>query len=208
MVGLEEIQLEEMAGQLAKRDYAIINDFLSAEEIDDILNVFDFHKKKGKFKKAAVGTSDNKTVDQSVRKDLIKWIENDNAKSPTQVFLNRIDAVKDFLNRTCFLGIKEYETHFTIYPPGAFYKKHLDQFSSSGHRKISFICYLNVNWQPEDGGELRMFLPTGILDIAPMAGKLVCFRSDVVEHEVLECYANRYSLTGWMLDQYIDLSFL
>ncbi len=208
MISLNDLQLEQIADQLADRDYAIIDDFLNEGEIDNILEVFDIHKKEGNFKKAAVGASENKTVDQSVRNDLIKWIDNDNAKSPTQVFLNRIDAVKEYLNRTCFLGIKEYETHFTIYPPGAFYKKHLDQFNSSGHRKISFICYLNVNWQPEDGGELRMFLPEGILDIAPMAGKLVCFRSDVVEHEVLVCHANRYSLTGWMLDQYIDLSFL
>lgn len=208
MSALEESILEQIADQLAEQDYAVINDFLSGDEIDNILKVFDIHQKDGKFKKAAIGHTDNKIVDQSVRKDLIKWIENDNANSPTQVFLNRIDAVKDYLNRTCFLGIKEYETHFTIYPPGAYYKKHLDQFNSIGHRKISFICYLNVNWQPEDGGELRMFLPDGVLDIAPTAGKLVCFRSDVVEHEVLVCHANRYSLTGWMLDQYIDLSFL
>ncbi len=208
MFNTEEDILEQIADQLADSHYAIIDNFLTLQEVDDLLAVFDIHKKEGNFKAAAIGDSDKKQVNQSIRKDLIKWIDTETAFTPTQNFLRRMDDVKQYLNRTCFLGIKEYETHFTIYPPGAFYKRHLDQFKDSGNRKISFICYLNRDWQPEHGGELRMYLPEGIKDVTPTAGKLACFRSDVVEHEVLVSHANRYSLTGWMLDQYIDLSFL
>ncbi|MEQ8924519.1 MAG: 2OG-Fe(II) oxygenase [Fulvivirga sp.] len=208
MNNVNEHLLEQIADQLATSDYAIIDDFLSTEQVEAILNVFDIHREKGRFKQAAIGASVNQEVDKSVRKDLIKWIDEDNARPAVQEFLSKIDEVKNYLNRTCFLGIKEYEAHFTIYPPGAFYKRHLDQFTTSDHRKISFICYLNQDWKPEHGGELRLYLPDGNIDVAPIAGRLACFRSDVVEHEVLLSHAHRYSLTGWMLDQYIELSFL
>ena len=208
MTLLDDYLLELIADQLATKDYAVIDNFLSSQEVEDILNIFDIHRQDGAFKQAAIGDSDHQEIDKSVRKDLIKWIDKDQAFSPTQIFLQKIDEVKNYLNRTCYLGIKEYETHFTIYPPGAFYKRHLDQFATKDHRKISFICYLNQDWEPAHGGELRLYLPEGEKDVAPLAGRLACFRSDVVEHEVLLSHANRYSMTGWMLDQYIDLSFL
>ena len=47
-----------------------------------------------------------------------------------------------------------------------------------------------------------------VLDVAPIAGRLVCFRADVMEHEVLTAHKTRYSLTGWMLNQYKELKFL
>ena len=45
-------------------------------------------------------------------------------------------------------------------------------------------------------------------DILPAGGRLVVFRSDQIEHEVLLCRKKRYSITGWMLDQLSELSFL
>ncbi|MDQ2656958.1 MAG: 2OG-Fe(II) oxygenase, partial [Bacteroidota bacterium] len=43
------------------------------------------------------------------------------------------------------------------------------------------------------------------LDILPVLGRMVCFRSDQLEHEVLPATRPRLSLTGWLLDQYADL---
>jgi SM-20-related protein len=39
----------------------------------------------------------------------------------------------------------------------------------------------------------------------PEAGRLVCFRSDLIEHEVLPATRERYSLTGWALDRAPEL---
>jgi SM-20-related protein len=50
-----------------------------------------------------------------------------------------------------------------------------------------------------------MYLPDGALDILPQAGKLVCFRSDQIEHEVLPATRPRMSITGWMLDQLVEM---
>jgi SM-20-related protein len=111
------------------------------------------------------------------------------------------------------LGLKDFETHFTYYPAGSRYARHLDQFKTEDHRRISFVCYLNTEWRPGNGGELRFFLPQddgteSLLDVAPIAGRLVCFRADTMEHEVLTAHKTRYSLTGWMLNQYQQLRFL
>ena len=88
-----------------------------------------------------------------------------------------------------------------LYPPGSFYRKHLDQFRGVAHRKVSAILYLNPAWSVDDGGELRLYLePAGegeYRDIAPLGGTLVCFRSDRFHHEVLPTRRERRSLTGW-----------
>ena len=87
----------------------------------------------------------------------------------------------------------------TVYPPGAFYKKHLDQFNRDDHRKLSIICYLNNDWLPEYGGQLRMWISGKPIDVLPTAGRLVCFRSDMTEHEVLPATHPRLSITGGCL---------
>jgi SM-20-related protein len=70
------------------------------------------------------------------------------------------------------------------------------------------ICYLNENWKAEEGGQLRIYEETNQIDVLPEAGRLVCFRSDKLEHEVLPASRARLSLTGWILDQYADLKHL
>lgn len=207
-MNITAVSLEFIADNLANQDYAIVDHFLSFEEVNAILEVFALHRDHDRFKKAGIGKDENLQYDRSIRGDYIKWIDPQNAMPPVQLFLSKIDELKDYLNRTCFLGIKDYETHFTIYPPGSFYKRHLDQFQNNGARKISFICYLNKNWQPGDGGELRLYLGDEIKDVAPTAGKLACFRSEVIEHEVLLSKKDRFSLTGWMLNHPIGLGFV
>jgi SM-20-related protein len=71
---------------------------------------------------------------------------------------------------------------------------------------LSVICYLNDQWKTEDRGSLLLYLPDGPLDILPISGRLVCFRSDQIEHEVQPATRERLSLTGWLLDQEISLN--
>src|SRR5690554_1726629 len=71
------------------------------------------------------------------------------------------------LNRTLLLGLDNYETHYALYPPGAGYSRHLDRFKDNPLRTVSVVLYLNSQWQPGDGGELRLHLPEGSVDGAP-----------------------------------------
>ena len=75
-----------------------------------------------------------------------------------------------------YLGLQEFEGHAAIYPPGGFYKTHLDQFRGTSERSVTAILYLNPGWQPADGGQLRLYLDEACSeyrDIAPRAGTLV-----------------------------------
>ena len=65
-----------------------------------------------------------------------------------------------------------------------FYRRHSDAQNSS-RRVLTAIYYVNPSWSAADGGQLRLWLPSGAeLDIEPIADRLVLFSSHI-EHEVL-----------------------
>jgi SM-20-related protein len=198
---------EALADGLAEHGFAVVENFLSPQEVDDVLLLEDFQQGMARFKKAGIGKID-KQINEAVRGDYIQWIDRTTAAPALQVYLSRLSELVTFVNQTLFLSLKDYEVHMTMYPVGAFYKRHLDQFKADDHRKLSVICYLNKNWTAAQGGQLRMYLPGHTRDVLPAAGTLVCFRSDQIEHEVLPATRERLSLTGWMLDQHADLRHL
>jgi SM-20-related protein len=196
----ENAAFEKIADGLAGSGYAITDSFLSTQEVDHILKSDEFTQHKLHFRPAGIGQKQDHLVRESIRGDQILWLNQESASAPIQVYYNRLKMLIPFLNESLFLSLKSVEVHLTSYPPGTFYKRHLDQFKSDDHRKISIIAYLNPSWMDEDGGQLRMHLPAGAVDILPEAGRLVCFRSDLIEHEVLPSRKERLSLTGWIKD--------
>ena len=69
--------------------------------------------------------------------------------------------------RTSYTGLPRFEGHLACYPPGsAGYSRHVDRHhtdfsqTSHSHRVVSAVLYLNpAGWEPEDGGQLRIYLP-------------------------------------------------
>ena len=202
------LTFDALADGLAEDGYAVIDDLLSHKEVKNILNLKEFQSGSEFFKKAGIGKNQNHHINESVRGDYIFWIDKNAASDELKVYLSRLGDLIQFLNESLFLSLKDCEVHMTSYPPGSFYKRHLDQFNRDDHRKLSVICYLNDNWNADEGGQLRMFLADKIVDVLPTAGRLVCFRSDQIEHEVLPATRTRLSLTGWILDQYASLKHL
>jgi SM-20-related protein len=202
------LTFDALADGLAEDGYAVIDDFLSPKEVKNILDLKEFRSGSEYFKKAGIGKNQNHHINESVRGDYIFWIDKNAPADPMKAYLSRLGELIQFLNESLFLSLKDYEVHMTSYPPGSFYKRHLDQFNRDDHRKLSVICYLNDNWNANEGGQLRMFLADKIVDILPVAGRLVCFRSDQIEHEVLPATRTRLSITGWILDQYASLKHL
>jgi SM-20-related protein len=199
-----EQDFEPIADGLAERGFAIVQNFLTLAEVDAIVQLDSFTNHAASFKKAGIGKDQQKQINEAVRGDYIQWIDRKTASPELQVYLDRLQKLTAALNRSLFLSLKDFEIHMTVYPPGAFYKRHLDQFRKDDHRILSVICYLNQNWVPDNGGQLRLYLQEGPIDVQPTAGTLVCFRSDQLEHEVLPAHRQRLSLTGWMLDRLID----
>ena len=199
---------DAIADGLAENSYAVADQFLSQSELKAILGTKEFQHSAGLFKKAGIGKQQQHQINEAIRGDYIHWVDKTSASPELAVYLDRVRALMHRLNETLFLSLKDFEIHLTAYPVGSFYKRHLDQFRKDDHRKLSIICYLNEAWDESHGGQLRIYLPGGSTDILPIAGRLVCFRSDQLEHEVLPATRERLSLTGWILDQFLDLKHL
>ncbi|WP_028943850.1 MULTISPECIES: 2OG-Fe(II) oxygenase [Pseudomonas] len=152
---------------------------------------------EGELAPAAVGRGPSQEVREGIRGDHIQWLEPGQAESCDQ-YLNLMDSLREALNRGLFLGLEDFECHFALYPPGAFYRKHLDRFRDDDRRMVSAVIYLNPEWLPEDGGQLRMTLKGDVEhDVQPIGGCLVVFLSGDIPHEVLPAQRERLSLTGW-----------
>jgi SM-20-related protein len=184
---------------IAQQGYAVIEHFISPEEALSMANQAKALQSTGGMHKASTGVA--KVENSILRGDFIHWIEADQASSAETVYLRAMAELQQAINQTFFLGLFELESHFAIYPLGAGYQKHLDQFIGKEERKISCILYLNNNWNSEDGGALRMYLDkkdeTKFIDITPQSGTLVVFLSSDFLHEVLPAKRERMSVTSW-----------
>ena len=200
-----EIAIDE----LATKGYFIWDNFISPEQVSALKLIAIRDKEEGEFQQAGIGKQALHQIDTSIRGDQIQWINKAEASDVTLAYLNKVRELKDYLNQTCYLGLKDFEVHFAIYPENTFYKKHRDRFHKNAHRVLSFVLYLNEGWHQGDGGELAIY-PEGDdpeIIVNPLPGRLVLFRSELL-HEVLLAHKPRYSITGWMLDTNLDLSFL
>ncbi|TWI52287.1 SM-20-related protein [Pseudomonas duriflava] len=147
---------------------------------------------------AAIGRGEAQVIREGVRGDHIAWLEGDETEPALTRYLDLMDALRLAFNQGLFLGLEDYESHFALYPPGAFYATHVDRFRDDDRRVISLVLYLNDVWLPEHGGALRLHLPNGEKrDVLPTGGSLVCFMSGEMPHEVLPATRERMSLTGW-----------
>lgn len=197
-----ETQFEILIDGILDQGYGVVDNFLSAEEVIILAQRLHERRAEGSFRAAGIGNG-QVAVERQIRGDEILWLDEANATPEELAFLNRVGEFVQYVNRTCYLGLRDYEFHYALYPAGTFYKRHLDQFRTDSRRRLSVICYLNTNWQESDGGQLALYLPQPdgseqTLTVAPLGGRLVCFESGKLEHEVLPATRERLSVTGWL----------
>ncbi len=193
-----ETIFSELADNLAEKGWAVTDNFFSHDFLKLVLEEEMLLYKSGKFKQAGVGKGTEHKVIIEIRSDYVHWLDKENLSELQQQFWHEMDELKLFLNREFFLGLKEMEFHFAVYPEGSFYKKHVDRFQRDSGRTISCVLYLNSDWKESDGGQLRIYRNDTSTDILPLFGRLVCFKSDEIEHEVILTKKERYSISGWM----------
>ena len=149
------------------------------------------------FKKAGISSSDSLHVDETKRRDKTRWLDEDSAIMSE--YLGFSEGLREYLNRTLYLGLTYYEAHFAIYEKNDFYEKHLDAFRGSKNRVVTTVFYLNEEWDEENGGALIIYDENDKLvkKVLPKMGTLVVFLSDKFPHEVLPTNKKRYSVAGW-----------
>lgn len=193
--------------ELAINDFLIADDFISEEMFISIMNFFSEKEQSNQLKKAGIGPSGEFQLNSSIRGDFIHWL--DRARdSDLETFFALMDELIESLKRFCFISLSGSEFHIAKYPEGSHYDRHLDQFNERPNRQITVLIYLNQNWKKGDGGELKIYKDDKEILVEPIAKRLLLFKSDVVEHEVLTTNVPRYSLTGWLLHQPATVGYL
>lgn len=211
------MNFEELVDHIAEQGFCVIDHFLPEATIRALADEAQGLKQDLIMQEAGVGR-EQLAVNKTIRGDSIYWLEEGSASTAQQSYFNQMENLKRNLNQHLFIGLFGLESHLAVYPIGAFYKKHLDCFATidlnKPQRKISCIVYLNHHWQPNDGGQLRLYLnekdelnSEKSIDILPVGGRAVIFLSDRFYHEVLpasrENQPNRLvlytSISSWLL---------
>lgn len=192
-------QLGSIADTLARDGYLIIPDFLPALACRALVEECRQYQQQGEFRPAGVGRGENWRVVPEIRSDEIRWLKPDDCGPMQAAYLRLLEEYRQTLNRQLFLGLVEFEGHCALYPPGSYYRRHLDQFRGVEQRTVTAILYLNDDWCVEDGGQLRIELDGqgNHIEVLPQQGTLVTFLSADYWHEVLPARRERLSLTGW-----------
>ena len=199
---LQDSQQDDIIHDLIEHGYSVVSNFVAADAVQALRADVNRLWSEGDFKAAAIGRGAGEQRQTEIRGDFIHWL------SPTELTLaqapywDRIDQLRQRINRELFLNVQEFEAHLALYLAGAFYKRHLDQHQNTQRRQIACILYLNDGWKPADGGYLRIYPKMGnweqTVDVLPQGGTFVCFRCDTIVHEVLPATRQRMSLTGWL----------
>lgn len=146
------------------------------------------------FHDAAIGRGQDAGKNRFVRSNKVSWIGDDDGDNP---WADWILALQSALNEKLFLGLFSFESHFTRYDEGDYYRRHLDAFRGERNRVVSLVTYLNEGWMPGQGGELVLYHGDESISVSPEAGTLVVFLSEEVPHEVKRCIRTRHGVAGW-----------
>jgi len=191
---------EQIALSLADQGWSVTPDFLSPLLVAQMRHELHDLWQNGEFREAGVGRGTSFEIKPNVRNDRVKWLDDD-VSTTQRLYLQRQEQLRHTINRVMCLGLFSFECHLSVYPPGSYYRKHLDQFRGIGLRTVTSILYLNEHWQDSDGGQLCLYTDPDNDQkfelIQPHGGQLVTFLSARFPHEVLTAHRDRMSITGW-----------
>ncbi|KAL0869337.1 hypothetical protein ABMA27_007594 [Loxostege sticticalis] len=197
---------------MTKFGVCVLDNFLGKEKgllvRNEVLEMY----RLGIFTAGQLVSNPGSTEAQTVRSDLITWID---GKEPhcqyIKQLITQVDNIVLRANKMANNGrLGDYfingrtKAMVACYPgSGSHYVKHVDNPNKDG-RCITAIYYLNLDWDVKScGGLLRVF-PEGqnqVADIAPIFDRMLFFWSDRRNpHEVQPAYRTRYAITLWYFD--------
>lgn len=180
--------------ELETHGYVVIPEGLPQTVASELLRYID-NVDASDFHRAGIGRGADEHTNRFVRRDSIHWLHE--GSEDLAEWWHFTDALRTKLNRQLFLGLFSFESHLARYSPGDFYKKHYDAFRGEANRIVSLVCYLNTDWTPGDGGELRLYTDAMTVTVPPVYRSLVLFLSEETLHEVLPANRERWSVAGW-----------
>jgi SM-20-related protein len=201
---IEEHQIDPLISDLVDQGWSAQSNFFPHEWCSQLVSIEQRLWNEHTFREARIGSGNQEQSNSEIRTDRIHWIDSALIEQYPLIadYFTTIDYLRQILNRSLFLSLQTFEAHLAVYPAGSFYKRHLDQFQAGQDRLITCIVYLNSHWTVDDGGLLRIYTnphrDSEHVDVVPKMGTFVCFRSDLIPHEVLPAHDQRLSITGWL----------
>lgn len=195
--------MSDLTHDLLQQRYHLIDGFLDHNIATTLYHfVHDLHQ-QGKLRPANIGQNATKT--SSIRNDTLFWLDEPTENPALNVYFSTLHDLRQQLNQHFFLGLDQIEAHAAVYPPGHFYKKHVDQFLTNNDRRISCVYYLNPHWTQAMQGELILYdsEQAVLRAIEPQHNRFICFESDLL-HEVKPTNQTRYSLAAWLKVRRLD----
>ncbi|MHB0775709.1 2OG-Fe(II) oxygenase [Halomonas sp. WWR20] len=196
---LDTTALPALVDSLVERGWYLGEAFIDTglcRELHDELRLLE---SRSALEEAGIGRGGEHALRRDIRGDAIRWL--DRESHAQRRYLEVMARLQREINQALYLGLFEFEAHFAHYPPGTFYKKHLDSFRGRSNRVVSTVLYLNFDWPEDAGGEMALFDPVTpqaeIARVRPEAGNFACFLSESVPHEVLPTRLPRASIAGW-----------
>ena len=199
---LKEQLIDDIADALAQQGFIQLQDFLTENLANQLMQEAK-SLASTEFKPAGIGRDQTQQLNSQVRTDSTLWLS---GKSATQqLYLECMQQLRVGLNRRLFMGLFDFECHFSHYSNGDFYQRHLDAFKGDtsmarSNRVLSTVFYLNKDWGENDGGELLLYADEQVspmLIVPPIFNSCMIFLSDTFPHEVLTSRSDRYSIAGW-----------
>ncbi|MCP1727364.1 SM-20-related protein [Natronospira proteinivora] len=190
--------LDGLVDALARQGWGVTDSLVDGEQSARLRRRLRYRLKSGSFRDAAVGRAATRARVRAVRGDRLCWLNDTAARGTERLWLDQLEQLRLALNQSLFLGLRHWEGHYAVYPPGAHYERHVDRFRDDDARVVSTVLYLNPSWRAEWGGQLRLY-PEGqaVQDVEPAVGRFVCFMSANLPHEVLTTHHERLSIVGW-----------
>jgi SM-20-related protein len=188
---------ERLITDLRDQGFGVLDDFVPHKTVVRLRTCADLRSIRGEFKPAAIGSARTRQRREDIRGDFTCWPQEPLYPAERET-LALLEQLRLELNRNLLLGLLDVEIHYASFPPGAAYARHVDQPEGTHQRRLSFALYLNLEWDAQAGGELRLYeAERAIADIEPRGGRLACFLTEGRVHEVLPAKRVRMALTGW-----------
>lgn len=183
--------------ELAEHGIAVQDRFLSAAHVSELAECLEQRRAHGDFSPARIGRGLSLQRREDIRGDFTCWLGAPLLPAELRL-MESLEQLRLRLNQEAFLGLFELELHYAAYPPSAGYARHVDQPRGKNRRQVSVVLYLNQDWDPDDGGELRIFgADDDYREVQPIGGRLVCFLTANREHCVMPTLRERLSISGW-----------
>lgn len=200
----------QFALDLNKSKYAVLDDFLDSIQVSSLLYELeaqedgeeydgDYDDEDGDDEVIEIAYSAK--TERAMRKNKIFWQEDDFGDDVDDLQQMVLSLIRQ-LNSSHGFSFKLIEARLGIYEPGELISKSDEaEENLKKYNTVSFVIYLNSDWDEEDGGLLRLFLDKENTDeIDPVAGRLV-FVADDLDYEITAVNRRRLGVTGVLLDR-------